>query len=86
MLGSLYSKWRACSNYNSNSASNHDISVPANRTSTVIFVSAEHVPSTSSYYGGSRSLVLAFYNNCLQLPKGLEFVDDLDTKPNGWNN
>ncbi len=54
--------------------------VPANRTSTIIFVSA------SSSQSGTRSCFLAFYNNCLSLPNGLEFVDDLDTKPNGWNN
>ena len=34
----------------------------------------------------SRALFMAFYNNCLKLPSGLEFVDDLDSKPNGWNN
>ena len=54
--------------------------VPANRTSTIIFVAA------SSSQSGTRSCFLAFYNNCLVLPNGLEFVDDLDTKPNGWNN
>jgi hypothetical protein len=29
---------------------------------------------------------MAFYNNSLVLPNGLEFVDDLDFKPNGWDN
>ena len=27
---------------------------------------------------------MAFYNNCLKLPSGLTYVDDLATKPNGW--
>ncbi len=59
--------------------SNHDISIPANRTSTVIF------SATTSSQSGTRSTFMAFYNNCLTLPAGLEFVDDLDTKPSGWD-
>lgn len=62
-------------------ATNHDISIPASRTSTVIFV-----VGSSSASSDMRSLFLSFYNNCLTLPNGLEFVDDLDTKPDGWNN
>jgi len=57
-----------------------NLSIPKNRTSTVIFI-AGSCPD-SSYM---RSTMLAFYSNSLALPKGLEFVDDLDTKPNGWN-
>lgn len=60
--------------------SSHSIAIPANRTSTVIFIAASSSPS------GSRSNFMAFYNNCLDLPDGLEFIDDLDYKPNGWNN
>lgn len=59
----------------------HTISVPANRTSTVIFISTSSPPS-----GDFRSNFMAFYNNCLDLPDGLEFIDDLDNKPDGWNN
>jgi hypothetical protein len=69
------------SNENSSVQSSHNISIPANRTSTVIFVTASSQPS-----GDSRACFMAFYNNSLVLPKGLEYVDDLDTKPNGWNN
>jgi subtilisin-like proprotein convertase family protein len=58
-----------------------NLSIPANRTSTVIFVASSSAPS-----GDMKSCALAFYNNSLQLPSGLEFVDDLDTKPNGWDN
>ena len=68
-------------NYNAWYERTDNITVPANRTSTVIFVS-----STTPDSSGIRSLVLAFYNNSLKLPAGLEFVDDLDTKPDGWNN
>lgn len=57
------------------------ITVPANRTSTVIFVAA-----STPEQNGFRDLILAFFDNSLQLPTGLEFVDDLDTKPNGWDN
>jgi hypothetical protein len=27
-----------------------------------------------------------FVDNTLVLPDGLEFVDDFDVKPNGWDN
>jgi hypothetical protein len=50
------------------------LSIPANRTSTVVFVS-----SSAPNAGNSRSVLLAFANNSLDLPAGLEFVDDLDT-------
>ena len=62
------------------------LSIPPGQVSTVIFV------STSTGYlniGGSntiRSCRLAFYNNCLTLPAGLQFVDDLDTATGGWGN
>jgi subtilisin-like proprotein convertase family protein len=59
---------------------NHNISIPPNRTSTVVFVASATHPSTS------RSLVLYFWNDSLVLPEGLEFVDDFDTKPNGYDN
>ena len=67
------------SNYNGNQSISVNVSIPANRTSTVIVVSSS---SPSQWY--RRSLNLAFYNNCLKLPTGLSFVDDLDTKKSGW--
>jgi len=73
------------SNYYANHKSNHNLTIPKNRTSTVIFVVSAAPFDTSSYYGGNRPTQLGFYNNCLKLPTGLEFVDDLDTKPNGWD-
>lgn len=67
--------------YNLNGQTNGsiNITIPPNRTSTVIFVSA------SSYPGGYlRTCLLAFYNNSLALPQGLQFIDDLDTATGGW--
>jgi len=62
-----------------------NITIPANRTSTVI-VSSPSGPnyniSTTSIY--VRSCRLAFFNNCLQLPAGLEFTDDLDNATGDW--
>jgi subtilisin-like proprotein convertase family protein len=61
-----------------------NITIPKNRTSTVIFQSG----SASAYSWSSsyqvRKVVLAFYNNSLKLPAGLEFIDDLDTAAGGW--
>lgn len=60
-----------------------NVTIPANRTSTIIINS----PSGPTYAVGSlylRTCRLAFYNNCLQLPAGLEFVDDLDYATGGW--
>ena len=73
--------WNSGGNFGPGHNSNHSISIPANRTSTVIFISA-----SSSDSGYMRSNFMAFYNDSLVLPAGLEFVDDLDTKPNGWDN
>ncbi len=62
-----------------------NLTVPKNRTSTVIFVSTA---STTTGHVGSgmyvRMCVLGFYNNSLVLPAGLSFVDDLDSAAGGW--
>ncbi len=74
------------SSYGATHNSSHNLTIPANRTSTVIFVASSsntHHQSSQSYV---RSCFLAFYNNSLKLPAGLTYVDDLATKPNGWNN
>lgn len=73
------------SSYWADNASSHNLTIPANRTSTVIFVASSsgyHHQTSQSY---ARSCFLAFYNNSLKLPAGLSYVDDLATKPNGWN-
>jgi hypothetical protein len=51
----------------------HTLTIPANGTSTAIFQSA-----SGQHSGNSRTLALIFYNDSLQLPAGLEYVDDLD--------
>ena len=59
--------------------------IPANSTGTVIFVS-----TSGPHFGPSglnsikRSTSLAFVNNSLILPAGLEFMDDLETATGGW--
>lgn len=61
-----------------------DITVPANRTSTVVFA-ASSGPQFVYNGHGIRDLLLAFSGNCLDLPDGLEFVDDFDTATGGWD-
>lgn len=60
-------------------AASPTLSIPADRTSTVIF----SITSSSAWNRCSsmhlRQLSLGFYNNSLRLPAGLEYVDDLDT-------
>ena len=53
------------------------LTIPANSTSTVIFTSS--LGPAFSTVGGlyERAGQLGFTNNCLQLPAGLTFVDDL---------
>jgi len=63
---------------------NVTLSIPANRTSTVIFVSTSS-PGYSPATFHIRSSVLAFCNNSLALPAGLKYVDDLDTATGGWD-
>jgi hypothetical protein len=53
--------------------------LPASRASTVVFVAGSSPPTTT------RTTLLAFYNNCLTLPAGLSFIDDLDSLPSGTN-
>ena len=62
------------------------LSIPSGQVSTVIFVSTS---SNAISTGGNtyvRACRLAFYNNSLSLPAGLEYVDDLDTATGGWAN
>ncbi len=56
---------------------NITLSLPAGMTSTVIFVS-NSIPATTVNNVVHRSIQLGFYNNSLELPAGLEYVDDLD--------
>ena len=54
------------------------LSIPPSRTSSVIFSIPSGIPQ------GTRGNLLAFFNHCLLLPAGLEYVDDLDTAAGGW--
>ncbi|MGZ4779717.1 MAG: hypothetical protein ACXV5L_11000, partial [Thermoanaerobaculia bacterium] len=62
------------------------LTIPANRTSTVVFVSTSGTPwsplSNSQWF---RSTVAGFIDNSLALPAGLNFVDDLDTATGGYD-
>jgi hypothetical protein len=70
--------WNTGSDYHWNNTAAVTLSIPANRTSTVIFVVPSSPPwSTRRYL--FRVTMLAFYNDSLHLPEGLSFVDDLET-------
>jgi subtilisin-like proprotein convertase family protein len=71
--------WCPGSNYYANDANNFSLSIPGNRTSTVIFVAG-----STPQWNDLRACILAFWNNSLALPAGLEYVDDLDTAKDGW--
>jgi histone H3/H4 len=58
--------------------------IPANRTTTVIFVSGLSADAVLTGNVLQRSTILAFVNDSLALPAGLEYVDDLDTAAGGW--
>ena len=57
------------------------LTIPANSTSTVIFTSSLGPPVGVASGLYERAGQLAFYNNSLQLPAGLTFVDDLNGIP-----
>jgi hypothetical protein len=71
--------WTSIGNHYSNSTAAAFLSIPGGQTSTVIVVSASGPPV--SLTGGIylRSHALAFWDDSLILPDGLEYVDDLDT-------
>lgn len=71
----------SCDNNGPSHHVSNDVSIPPNRTSTVIMVA-----STGGDQGSSRFLQNYIDNGSLALPDGLEFVDDFDIKPNGWDN
>lgn len=67
--------------YPSSAPTSVALAIPAGRTSTAIFVSTGSPPVSS----WTRSTILAFTNNSLALPAGLQFVDDFDTATGGWS-
>ena len=58
-----------------------DLTIPADQTSTVIFVSTAGVPVNFGSVDQARLCLLGFINDSLLLPEGLEFLDDFDTMP-----
>jgi subtilisin-like proprotein convertase family protein len=72
--------WQYSGNCYSNNSANPTFSIPKNRTSSVIFIIGNSPQS-----GDLMTNALIFYNNSLNLPKGLSFVDDLDTAESGWD-
>lgn len=67
-------------NLNASNTESHVLSIPSGQTSTIIVISASTAPS-----GASRGVLLAFINDSLALPAGLEYADDLDTAAGGWD-
>ncbi len=59
--------------------------IPANRISTLVFVSGSTPWSPSCCTSGPRSLFLAIRQGTLALPQGLEYVDDMDYAMGGWD-
>jgi hypothetical protein len=61
------------------------LSIPPNRTSTVVFVSGS---GPAQFFGDSnnqyRATVAGFVGNSLALPAGLTFTDDLDLATGGY--
>ena len=55
------------------------VSIPANRTSSVLFAATGGHPSTY------RSNILVINNDSAQLPQGLSYVDDFDTMTGDWS-
>ncbi|MBV5337920.1 MAG: hypothetical protein J0653_08400, partial [Deltaproteobacteria bacterium] len=61
------------------SSTSISISIPANKTSTIVFQASAGRTTVSTGSLNLRATLLAFYNNSLVLPAGLEYVDDLGT-------
>jgi hypothetical protein len=71
--------WQSTSDSGGNLSANVVLSLPPNQVSTVIFIVGSGPAATPM-----RTTLLAFHNNSLALPAGLEYVDDLDTVVMGW--
>jgi len=59
---------------------NVNLNIPPNRISTVIVITA-----SSQASGDFRTTLMGFQDNCLRLPSGLEYVDDMDYVQGSWN-
>ncbi len=72
--------WTSNNNAWPNTGAQVNVSVPANKTSTVVVVA----PSSPGYGNNQRDNYLAFYNNSLTLPTGLQYVDDYEVVQGPW--
>ncbi len=70
--------------YTSSGNSTETLTIPANRTSTIIISSSSALGKDLGSGIYVRHCGLGFYGDCLALPSGLEFVDDLDNATGGW--
>lgn len=70
--------WVSTGISNPNSNTSEILTIPANSTSTVIFVSSGGNQLSITGNITVREHKLGFFNNTLELPAGLEYVDDLD--------
>jgi subtilisin-like proprotein convertase family protein len=75
--------WNPANNCNSCTAT-PALTIPAQKVSTVIFVSPSGTAYSWGYSLQVRQNVLGFYNNSLKLPDGLQYVDDIDNAIGGW--
>ena len=81
--------WASNNNCGAGGRQRLSLLIPANRTSTIIFISASSkelvlFAQPNGAPVSMRGLQLAFVNNCLMLPTGLEFIDDLDIATGGY--
>jgi collagen triple helix repeat protein/IPT/TIG domain-containing protein len=62
-----------------------NLSIPPSRASTVVFVASSGPPIGVAGSLFQRATVAGFVDETLNLPAGLEFVDDLDTATGGYD-
>jgi hypothetical protein len=80
-----HSTWESGGNYcGSRCDAGVNFNIPGNRISTVILISASSPRSSGCCDFGPRGNFLAIRGNSLQLPNGLEYVDDMDYAQGGW--
>ncbi len=72
--------WQSNNDSWPNAAASVNVVVPKGRISTVVVISA----SSPQYAAQQRNNFLAFYNNSLDLPTGLSYVDDLESATGAW--
>ncbi len=77
-------QWVDSSNCGVSCTESVTLSIPADRTSTAIFVSTAGPAYDLENNISVRPVQLGFFNDSLCLPPGLEFVDDLDKAAGGW--